>query len=196
MTTMRFSASERQLLRERALENWRRAQELARDAEAARQRSSETTKATAALVALSLSRPTVTHLVDRAISRWSDRVPGSRQLDQGVALVASGDMSELIRIEEILRGHFSYVVGASDVGTTLGLAIATQPEYVVLDERLELGNGVEAALTLPVYAPHTKALVLTDDPQRAEDVRIAGFDTESRHIAGSTLLSWVEGVAA
>jgi hypothetical protein len=66
----------------------------------------------------------------------------------------------------------------------------------VIDAELELGSGVDLALTLPTYAPKTKALVLTDDPQRAGDVRLVGLDAERRFAPDSALLAWVDVVAA
>jgi hypothetical protein len=87
-------------------------------------------------------------------------------------------------------------VGATDAGTTFGLAIAAQPEVAVIDSDLELGSGVDVALMLPLYSPHTNALVLTDDPRRAGDVRVVGLDTHDHSVSDLALLAWASRAAA
>jgi hypothetical protein len=196
MTRIRFGPYERELLREQALAIWSRAEDLARHAEVAQRRSGEITATTADLLARSVSAVPLTHLVNRAIFRWGEPFGDAQALDEGIVLVASAHMGEQMRIQELLRSRFSKAVGASDAGTALGLAIAVQPEYAVIDAELELGSGVDLALTLPTYAPKTKALVLTDDPQRAGDVRLVGLDAERRFAPDSALLAWVDVVAA
>ena len=196
MARIQFGPYERELLRAQALANWSRAEELARHAEVAQRRSEGLTAPTAELLARSVSAIAMTRLVNRAIFLWGEPFGRAQASNRGIALVASAHMGEQIRIQELLGSHFSKIVVASDAGTALGLAIAVQPEYAVLDTELELGSGADLALILPIYAPKTKALVLTDDPQRAGDVRLVGLDVEHRFAPESALLAWVDVVAA
>jgi hypothetical protein len=191
MAKIRFSPYERQLLRERAETAWRRAEELAERTGVARQRSEELAATTAGLLDRSLA-----NLVNRAIAHWDYPFGGEYSLDHGVALVASGNLGELMRFQDLFGVHFSTVVGGSDVGTTLGLAIAAQPEYAVIDAELELGSGVDVALILPTYAPETKVLVLVDDPLRAHEIRLIRLSTDHRFASDAAILAWLDGVAA
>jgi hypothetical protein len=133
-------------------------------------------------------------LVDHAIGK--SRVPHSAEWGRGAALVASGDLGELRRLRDLVAMRMPSVVDAVDAGTALGLAISTQPDLAVVDARLGLGSGVDVALTFRTYAPRTRALVLTDEPDRAADVRTVGFDAENRNIPEPTLLAWIARAAA
>jgi hypothetical protein len=176
------------------METTHRARELARVTGVTR--SEEITASSLFVLTESQARDTIAFNIDRAITGWVDQFRGAVGPDERVALVASADMNELVRIQETLMGHFSHMLGARDVGTALGLAMAAQPDVAVIDADLELGSGVDAALTLPIFAPHTRVLVLTDDARRAGDVRIVGLDTLHRRVSDPRLLTWAEDLAA
>jgi CheY-like chemotaxis protein len=195
MGAPRFGVRERELLRQKAVANWQRTQELARSTEAALRRSKEITASSVVVLAQSDARTAVTDKVDRAIHSWLDHLGDTERPDEALALVASAEVGELRRFSEILAARFPRIIAASDVGTTLGLAIAAQPDIAVLDTELELGDGVDAALTMPLFSPHTRVLALTDDAERADDLRIVGLGTEHRHIPDAALLAWV-GITA
>jgi hypothetical protein len=196
VTAGRLSTYERQLLRERAVASWQRSDELAWQAEFVRRKSEALMTQSARLLARPRAVMPLTYLIRRAIETWDDPIGGTRILDQGVALVASAHMGQLLRIKELLGAHVSYVVGATDAGTTLGLAIAAQPDIAVFDTELELGSGVDVALMLPTYSPNTNALVLTDDPGQAGDVRVVGLDADVRSVSNAALLAWAGATAA
>jgi len=170
---------ERAMLRERAVDRWRNSKALRREAGFLAGGGSVNTT-------------TLEHLADRAIREWRSPHRDLRRLDGGTALVASANMGELIRFKELVATSVPYVLGASDAGTALGLAIVTQPDLAIVDNRLELASGIDLALNLPFYAPRTRALVLTDDPERAHDVLVVGFETARRHANDSMVLDWIE----
>lgn len=198
---------ERDLLRAQALVTWAQSQDLRRRAALARQHAEEVQwRAEAALehseeiirrTARLLDAPgrtAVSLLVDRTIRGWGAN--GQRStLDQTVGLVAAGEMTELIRLKALCGSRLRHVVGASDVGTALGLAIVTQPDLAVFDTRLELGSGVDLAMVLPLYAPRTRTLVLTDDPRQLANAEVVGLDAEHRHPSASALVSWIGELA-
>jgi hypothetical protein len=134
-------------------------------------------------------------LVDRAL-RANLSLDDTEAFGGGAGLVASSDLGELLRIQELLGGQVPLLLGARDVGTALGIVIALQPDLVVVDANLELGSGANLVLTLPTYAPRTKGLLLTDDRDTAARVRRAGFDAERRDITDHALLSWASSVTA
>ena len=210
---MWFTPYERALLRQQALAKWQHSKGLRSQAAAAcqraellRQRSgaailrsrevlrrAETVIGEAAILAEgAATASSVELLADRAISRWDPQM----LLHQGVALVACGQLGDLLRMEQLVGGSLGSVLGASDAGTALGLAIAMQPDLAIIDARLELADGVDTALALPLYAPRTRALVLTDEVERAAQVRIVSFDAEARHPDDSVLQSWIERAVA
>jgi hypothetical protein len=221
---MRIDPIERELLRARALDRWQDSKALRRDSERAniasqeardrtamlqerfsslRERSQEALARAARLVEdATLLRGGVVHstvieqLADRALRELHLSPRDSSRFDRGVGLVATSDMGALLRVKELLGTRLPTVMGATDAGTALGLVIGTQPDLAVIDSRLELASGVDLALTLPLYAPATKALVLTDDAEHAHDLRVVGFDTERRHADTTTLLGWIDGAAA
>jgi len=71
------------------------------------------------------------------------------------------------------------------------LAIVAQPDLAIFDTRLELGSGVDLAFVLPLYAPRTRTLVLTDDPQQIAAAATVGLDVERRHCPEWALTQWI-----
>jgi hypothetical protein len=219
---MQIDPIERELLRARALDRWQDSKALRRESErvgaasldardrtvtlqerfeALWEQSDEAIAEAARLVEEAtvlrggvVHSPVVEQLADRALRELSQREPS--RLDGGVGLVATSDMGALLRVKELLGTKVPTVLGATDAGTALGLFIGTQPDLAVIDTRLELADGVDLALTLPLYAPQTRALVLTDDPGHAHDLRVVGFDAERRHVDDTTLLGWIDGSVA
>ncbi len=186
---------ERDVLRQDAMVNWHQTQEIGRAAEMMLLKPNQITACSMAVLAESEARRVIASNVDRAICEWTERFRDADQLNEPVAVMASANQYELLRILQLSLGHFC-AIGTNDVGTTLGLAIAAQPIVAIIDAELELGNGVDTALTLPIYAPSTRILVLTDDPERAADLRIVGLDTEHRDVSDGTLRAWIEDKAA
>ena len=211
---------DRELLRLRALGRWQDSKALRRElwdrGERARQRSKDLQDHSATLrersdVALAraarligastilrdvgLEPSTLEVLADRAIRGWHPPDGDPRTLDRGAALVASASMGELIRFKELVGSRIPYVLGATDAGTALGLAIAMQPDLALIDVRLELASGTDLALTFPFYVPQAKTLVLTDDPERTHRLRTVGFDAQPRHADSTTLLRWIDRAA-
>ena len=135
-------------------------------------------------------------LADRAIRM--DANNGAEHLTaKGTGLVASINLPTLVRLETLVGTRLGYVVGAQDAGTALGLAIATQPDIAVVDSRLDVASGADLALTFPFFAPQTKALLLTDDPELTAKAALVGIDVLPRWFAEPALLSWVsENLAA
>jgi hypothetical protein len=140
---------------------------------------------------------TLERLANRAIAEWDlSAMTANEQYRHGAGLVACGEMGDHLRMKELLGASLAFVVGATDAGTALGLAIAIQPDVALIDTKLELADGVDVALALPLYAPRTKALVLTDDPLRAAQLHVVGFDAAPRHPTDSALAAWVGRAAA
>jgi len=214
---MWFTTDERNVLCHQALERWQRSERLrARSAEARQRaellcrRAGSTIRRSEAvvdragavigeaetLIQGSGHAAAIEHLADRAISRWRGTPDRVATLEGGYALVASGEAGDLTRMQQSVGMSVGSVFGASDAGTALGLAIAIQPDLAVIDAKMELADGVDMALALPLYAPRTRALVLTDDRLRAAQVRVVGFDTEARHISDAALGAWIAYAAA
>jgi len=210
-----FTAEERDVLCQQAELRWGQSQELRARSTAARMRAQLLHERTSAAIGRAedlLQRQTgivigeaellgedsrhaaaLERLADRAIADWGS---AAMALDDGAAVVACGEMGDLLRIKEVLGATLSSVFGATDAGTALGLAIAIQPDVAVIDTKLELADGVDVALALPLYAPRTKTLVLTEDPLRAAQVRVVGFDAAPRHPPDSVLGEWVVNAPA
>jgi len=129
-------------------------------------------------------------LVDRAIRRscFGDDWEAN---GSGAGLVASNDLPTLLRLQNLLGERLSYVVGAHDAGTALGLAIATQPDVAIVDVRLDLASGADVAFTLPAYAPRTKTLLLTEDDDLAAKAKVVGVETLPHCFSEQRLLSWI-----
>lgn len=130
------------------------------------------------------------YLADRAIATSMPRADDGAS-GAGAGLVASVNHPTLVRLTELVGSRVGSVVGASDAGTALGLAISVQPDVAVVDSRLDLADGDEFVLTLPLYAPRTKALLLADDERAAAKAREIGIDVLPRQFAEGALLSWV-----
>ena len=128
-------------------------------------------------------------LVDHAIDLKGD-IFAEVAIGGHIALVASSDPDKLIRIKQLLGTVVPYTLAVMDGATALGVAIAIQPDLAILDSNLDLANGVDVTLTFPLYAPRTKALVLTDNPEHAVDLRLAGFDANLPNVSDSELLAW------
>ena len=207
---MSLGAAERAHLRQQAWGRWRRSQELhghsvgsrkrAGDvqtrAAAARERASEVIEHAAGLVQRSSTAATIDYLANRVVATWNPPQFDLHQLDQGAAIMASGSMYEMIRGKELLGEKVPYVLGATDAGTALGLVIASQPDVAIIDQRLELADGVDLALSLPAFAPHMKVLVLTDDPVRAADLDVVGLESRGHDASDALLRSWIEKAVA
>jgi hypothetical protein len=130
-------------------------------------------------------------LVDRAI-RGEQATHAATEADsKGIALVASMQRPALLRLQEVVTSHLGYVVGATDVATAFGLAIATQPDIAVVDGCLDLGRGADLVLTIPLYAPSTRSLLLTEDEDLMAKARILGVDVLPHDHSPGALLSWV-----
>jgi len=131
-------------------------------------------------------------LFEEVVDRALDLAPEVQELQpqRAVALVASGDIQQFARLKGVLGSMVPLTLGAVDAGTTLGLAIAIQPDLAVVDSDLEVASGIDSALSLPLFSPRTKALVLTDDPERAADVRLIGFDSARRDLSNSQFIDW------
>ena len=194
MTAHRLKVWERELLRQEAMANWHRTEELMLVTEETLSSSERLSESFAALMVHSHTRGPIASNVDRAIDGWVAQLPDA-PLDEAVALVASANHDERLRIRHALLCDF-HTVGASDAGTALGLSIAAQPDIAVIDADLDDGSGVDTALALPVYAPHTRVLVLTDNEERRGYLKIAGLDVEHRQASEAALLAWAEGKAA
>ncbi len=190
-----LGTGEREILHQDAMVNWRRTQEIVRDAQMMLPRCDQITASSVILLEECEARRVITANVDRAIRHWTEDIQGADDLDRPVAVVASADLGELLRILPLTQGRFR-AIGADDVGTTLGLAIVAQPAIAIVDAELGLGSGVDAGMTLSIYAPATRVMVLTDDPGRAADLSIVGLGTEHRDVSDSTLLNWIEDRAA
>ncbi len=182
---------EREVLRHDARANWQRAQELTRSVDLALSCSDRLTASSVAFLAESQTRRALAANVERAISQWSEHLRDGKDDKGPVAVVASSDMEELLRVLRLATGRLVNTIGVSDAGTVLGFAIAAQPDIAIIDAHLELGSGVDTALTLPIYAPRTRVLVLTDDPEQAGDVRTVGLDTELRRVSDRALAAWI-----
>jgi len=130
-------------------------------------------------------------LVDRAI-RGHQAIHAATEADsKGIALVASMELSTLLRLQELVTSHLGYVVGATDAGTAFGLAMATQPDIAVVDGNLDVGRGADLVLTLPLYAPCTRSLLLTEDLDLMAKARIVGVDVLPHEHSPGALLAWV-----
>jgi hypothetical protein len=221
-TRVRIDSFERQLLRDRALDRWQlskaarhdaatsaryaetraRSDALRRQADAVHERAGEAIARAARLVqevtilrGSSVNNSTLELLADRAIRSWRSHGRDEADPAGGVALAASARMSALIHVKHLLGTRVNRVAGASDAGTALGLVIVTQPDLAIIDESLELAKGTDLAVVLPLYAPQTRALVLTDDPARSRELRAIGFDVEGVDADDDSLLDWVERAA-
>jgi ActR/RegA family two-component response regulator len=111
------------------------------------------------------------------------------ELEAGVALIVSADIGLVDSFADLLASRVGCVLKASNAGSALGLAIATQPEQAIIDARLEFPDGVNLALDLAIYAPGTRALIVTDDGGVAQAFRSVGYDTESFPLSVDSLLS-------
>jgi len=215
---MRIDPIERALLQARALDRWLDSKTLRREisargkrardhsgtlcehAEALRERTDDVMARSARLVeeSVGLRGPgssTLEVLADRVIRSWRPPNNDPTALDGGAALIATSSMGELLRFKELAASSIPFVMGATDAGTALGLAIVMQPDLALIDTRLELASGTDLALTFPLYSPQAKTLVLTDDASRAHDLRLVGLDSLPRGADDSTLLGWIERAA-
>lgn len=209
-----ITASEREQLRERAVAAWLQAKRLHRDAETlvghARDLRASHNRGAVAAAGIWAGPDTVADglepmwavdgpyelqaLVDRALAR-SD--VGDDDLDDRcVGLVASGDMSQLLWLGELVGSAGTRVLGARDAGTALGLSIANQPDLAVIDERLEVASGVDLALTLGVFTPRTTMLLLSDDSDTARKAELAGVTVLPHEVSPRELRAWAVAALA
>jgi hypothetical protein len=142
------------------------------------------------------SRSELEMLVDRAILRFTPIQEDREALGLGAGLLASVDLEMLMRLSQLARRCLGYVVSAHDAGTALGLAMVTQPDIAIVDARLDLASAVDLAAALPLYAPRTRSLVLTDDRDLGTTAQLAGADVLSRQVSERELVSWVSKAAA
>jgi hypothetical protein len=219
---VRIDPFERELLRDRALDRWQQSKAARHDAAtsarflAAKERTDRLRDETGAIhdraeVAIAraarlveevtilrgsaVNATTLELLADRVIRGWHARGPDLGEAAPGVALAASARMSALLHVKDLLGTQVGRVTGASDAGTALGLVIVTQPDLAIIDESLELAKGTDLAVVLPLYAPQTKALVLTDDAGRSRELRAIGFDVHGEDADDVALLQWIDGAA-
>jgi len=183
---------QRQLLRQQAMSAWEDAKRLKKEA------VSLTAKAQDLLEAGRERRSArqLEALVDWSIRRTAVSDIGLATVRPGAGLVASANVPTVTWIEDMARQRLGLVVGAQDAGTALGLAIASQPDIAIVDERLDLGKGSDLVLVLPIYAPRTKALLLTDDREAAARVRLVGMEAMPRGFSERELSAWLEAAAA
>ena len=190
-----IEAPERERLRQRALFAWddaKRLHETALGFDSSEKKRGAPVHRSANVMARHLrARGELEVLVDRAI-RGAKATHAAREADsKGIALVASMELSALLRLEELVTSHLGYVVGATDAGTAFGLAIATQPDIAVVDGSLDLGRGADLVFSLPLYAPCTRSLLLTADANLMAKARIVGVDVLPHEHSPGALLSWV-----
>ena len=217
---MRIDPIERDLLRQRALEQWREAKALAhrddlselaadirerttvlieradtlqRRADEAVAQARQLIESTAVLKGRLPPSTAIEMNVDRAID--SLRLVDPRDMNVGAALIASANVNGLTEMRDLVATKLSYVRLASNAGTALGLGIVMQPDVAILDALLGRVTGADLAMTLRLLAPQTRILVLIDDPARAASLVIHGIDTTGRSPDPPTLLDWV-GAAA
>lgn len=135
-------------------------------------------------------------LADRAIRRCNPTREDRDAANGGAGLVASAHPSTLDRLEALVGSRTGFLATARDAGTALGLVITAQPDLAVVDTRLDVANGADLVLTVPVYAPRTRTLLLTDDDEMAEAVRVAGVDVLSCAFSDEDVSSWISTSAA
>jgi chemotaxis response regulator CheB len=101
---------------------------------------------------------------------------GASQSSRIRILVAARDEELLLLIDRamVADGRFQVVSEARDGAEAVALAIADQPDAVVLDSDLALLSGLEAAQEIMRYAPDAKILLLAADPEIEADARWAG----------------------
>ena len=185
-----IDAPMREHLRQQALAAWEKSKQLRHETESIHRRTKETLRSVEERRRRQADRD-ARHfevLVDTAIR-------GLRRSDEmakgGVGLAASINLPRLVLFQELLGKRVSFLVGAGDAGTAMGLSITHQPDLAIVDERLLLTSGSDFVLSLPTFAPRTKALLLTDDPEAAKRVRLAGFDVQARNFSEKSLTSWI-----
>ncbi len=194
-----IDVSTRALLRQRALAAWERSKGLPTDTETLHREIRETKKPVQERhVRRAADRHAHhrDHLADWEIRRSRRTSAAPDASTGGIGLAASIKLPRLVLMEKAMRTWIPFLVRASDVGSALGLAIAMQPDFAVIDDRLAIGTGAELMRTFPTYAPETRALFLTDDEGAAQDIRFAGFDVLARDLSENDLSAWIASVAS
>lgn len=204
----------RELLRRQALHAWENSKQLHQDATAlvlqardvrrmVRRRRKVRTEPFSDLVH-HLDEPVSGRqaLAAHELEFWADHAirgfgasPAEHGTAGGAGLVASVNLPTLARVQKLVEGHLGHVMGARDAGTTLGLAITAQPDIAIIDTNLGLARGADVVVTLPRYAPNTKALLLSDDEETAARVGAVGIDTLPHDSSDDRLSSWVAAAA-
>lgn len=145
---------------------------------------------------LSITARELEYFADQAIRRCDTGEEDRQAAHGGAGLVASAHDSTMDRLEAAVGTRTGFLAAARDAGTALGLVITAQPDVAVVDSRLDFVNGADLALTVPVYAPHTKVLPLTDDDEVAAVAVVAGVDVLPTSFSDEALRSWLSLSAA
>ncbi|HLX87684.1 MAG TPA: hypothetical protein VKR22_04380 [Acidimicrobiales bacterium] len=205
-----LTSTERRRLCEDSLKDWSAFRDLMRDSGRASDRfmeqlarTAEVTQAGKSMMETSMrtmerivaNRATVRR-ANRTISRQAPQMQPAVSSADGIAMVISTHAREQRRLRDVCERCVDCVMEAGDLGTSVGLAISTQPDLAVIDFDSDLGTGAALVLSLPVFAPRTRVLVLTDDPDAAMGMRTAGYSIATSNISESDLDDWIARVAS
>lgn len=172
-------------LRERAIRNWRYACELIGWAEEVVAASRAIGERTARLQDEARDR-----LARRGVDRVVDaylRDPGAGRPWGPLGIIAAGSPGRLDDLEKTLQGEMASVDRALDGATAVGLAIVRQPDLSLLDDDLDIVSGAEAALAIRRYAPSSKVILLTADPELAHTAASHGIRTLGKSTSSAYL---------
>lgn len=96
--------------------------------------------------------------------------------DRSVGLViAIPSVQELLH--SALSRWVSHVLVAGDPVPGLGLAIAEQPDIVLIADRLPTLSGLDIGCLMRVYAPDTRVVLFTDDRRSRQVASLEGIVT-------------------
>lgn len=135
------------------------------------------------------------HLVDATIAR--QRAEGLfRDHPGGVGLVVAGRHP----VAEVLLGalgrHLPVVLMAADRPSAVGLAIAEQPDIVLVDDDPPLVDGVETSVLIRAYAPRSGVVVFSDDEPVPIVSALAGIDVRRRTLTEEHILATIDQFVA
>lgn len=96
--------------------------------------------------------------------------------DRSVGLViAVPSMQDVL--QAALSRWVSHVLVAGDPVPGLGLAIAEQPEIILIADRLPTMSGLDIGYLMRVYVPGTRVLLFTDDRRSRQTASLDGMVT-------------------